>query len=120
MVSLKLIETLFGGGCSQSLAAFPLRAVYMLGERQPGQASVQLLISVPKKRFHHAVDRNRAKRQIREAFRKHKDLLVPQLPDGQSLFLALIWLSDNHRPSQEVGKRVVGLMRRISEKMADG
>jgi ribonuclease P protein component len=119
MVSLKLIETLFGGGCSQSLAAFPLRAVYMLGERQPGQASVQLLISVPKKRFHHAVDRNRAKRQIREAFRKHKDLLVPQLPDGQSLFLALIWLSDNHRPSQEVGKRVVGLMRRISEKMAD-
>ena len=91
----------------------------MLGERQPGLASVQLLISVPKKRFHHAVDRNRAKRQIREAFRKHKDLLVPQLPDGQSLFLALIWLSDNHRPSQEVGKRVVGLMRRISEKMAD-
>ena len=36
---------------------------------------MQLLISVPKKRFKHAVDRNRVKRQVREAYRKNKSLL---------------------------------------------
>jgi len=117
MVSLKLIESLFGGGCSQSVAAFPLRAVYMLSERQAGDAPVQLLISVPKKRFKHAVDRNRVKRQVREAFRQHKDLLWQVVPEEQRLLLAFIWLSDEHRPSKEVALRVVGLMKRISEKL---
>jgi len=117
MVSLKLIESLFGGGCSFSVAAFPLRAVYMLSERQTGDSPVQLLISVPKKRFKHAVDRNRVKRQIREAFRQHKDLLWQVVPEEQRLLLAFIWLSDEHRPSREVTQRVVGLMERISEKL---
>ncbi len=117
MVSLKLIEALFGGGCSQSVAAFPLRAVYMLSERQPDDAPVQLLISVPKKRFKHAVDRNRVKRQVREVFRQHKDLLNRALPDTHRLLLAFIWLSDEHRPTKEVSQRVVGLMRRIGEKV---
>ena len=117
MVSLKLIETLFGGGCSQSVAAFPLRAVYMLSERQSNEAPVQLLISVPKKRFKHAVDRNRVKRQVREAFRQYKDLLYPVVPETQRLLLAFIWLSDEHRPSKEVDGRVVTLMQRISEKL---
>ena len=117
MVSLKLIETLFGGGCSQSVAAFPLRAVYMLSERQPADAPVQLLISVPKKRFRHAVDRNRVKRQIREAYRLHKDLLYQAIPDNQRLLLAFVWLSDEHRLSKEVTQRVTGLMKRISEKL---
>jgi ribonuclease P protein component len=117
MVSLKLIETLFGGGCSQSVAAFPLRAVYMLSERQPADAPAQLLISVPKKRFRHAVDRNRVKRQIREAYRLHKDLLYQAIPDNQRLLLAFVWLSDEHRLSKEVTQRVTGLMKRISEKL---
>ena len=117
MVSLKLIESLVGGGCSQSVAAFPLRAVYMLSERQRDDALVQLLISVPKKRFHHAVDRNRVKRQVREAFRQHKDLLCQVVPEGQRLLLAFIWLSDEHRPSKEIEGRIVSLMRRISEKI---
>ena len=117
IASLKLIETLFGGGCSQSVAAFPLRAVYMLSERQSNEAPVQLLISVPKKRFKHAVDRNRVKRQVREAFRQHKDLLYPVVPETQRLLLAFIWLSDEHRPSKEVEGRIVTLMRRISEKL---
>ena len=117
IASLKLIETLFGGGCSQSVAAFPLRAVYMLSERQSNEAPVQLLISVPKKRFKHAVDRNRVKRQVREAFRQHKDLLYSVVPETQRLLLAFIWLSDEHRPSKEVEGRIVALMRRISEKL---
>ena len=69
IVSNLLIETLFEKGNSQSLSAYPLRAVYLRTEHRKGCAPVQLLISVPKKKFKHAVDRNRVKRQIREAYR---------------------------------------------------
>ena len=117
MVSLKLIDTLFGGGCSQSLAAFPLRAVYIKKERAQGEAPVQMLVSVPKKRFKHAVDRNRVKRQVREAFRQHKELLYEALAENEQLLLAFIWLSDAHRSSRDVESRVVGLMQRVAEKL---
>ncbi len=117
MVSQKLIDTLFGGGCSQSMAAFPLRAVYIKKERAQGEAPVQMLVSVPKKRFKHAVDRNRVKRQVREAFRQHKELLYEALTEHEQLLLAFIWLSDEHRSSRDVESRVVGLMQRVAEKL---
>ena len=117
MVSLKLIDSLFGGGSSRSVAAFPLRAVYIKKERAQGDAPVQMLVSVPKKRFKHAVDRNRVKRQVREAFRQHKQLLYAALGEHEQLLLAFIWLSDDHRPSQDVESRMVSLMQRMAEKL---
>ena len=99
------------------MAAFPLRAVYINKERTSHDAPVQLLVSVPKKRFHHAVDRNRVKRQLREAYRHHKNLLIQALPADQQLLLAFVWLSDRHMPSNEIEKRVVSLMQRIAEKL---
>lgn len=99
------------------MAAFPLRAVYIKKERAQGEAPVQMLVSVPKKRFKHAVDRNRVKRQVREAFRQHKELLYEALTEHEQLLLAFIWLSDEHRSSRDVGSRVVGLMQRVAEKL---
>ena len=126
MVSRKLIDTLFGA-CpakqgmesrgSQSMAAYPLRAVYMRKVRARDDAPVQVLVSVPKKHFKHAVDRNRIKRQVREAFRQHKQLLYEALAEQEQLLLAFIWLSDEHYPSQHVESRVVSLMQRVAEKL---
>lgn len=116
MVSRQLIEMLFGGGCSHSMAAFPLRVVYMTRERREDEASVQLLISVPKKHFKHAVDRNRVKRQIRESYRRHKELLTNSLSDTQQLLIACVWLSDQHEPSSSIERKLISLMQRIGEK----
>ena len=99
------------------MAAFPLRAVYIKKERAQGEVPVQMLVSVPKKRFKHAVDRNRVKRQVREAFRQHKELLYEALTEHEQLLLAFIWLSDEHRSSRDVESRVVGLMQRVAEKL---
>ena len=120
MVSRKLIDSLFGGGSSSSVAAYPLRAVYMTQERAQGESPVQILISVPKKRFRHAVDRNRVKRQVREAYRHHKALLYDVLADHQQLLLAFVWLSPTHLPTRDVESRIVSLMHRIGEKMNAG
>lgn len=115
IVSNLLIETLFEKGNSQSLSAYPLRAVYLRTEHRKGFAPVQLLISVPKKKFKHAVDRNRVKRQIREAYRKNKLLLEGTVDEGQMLLIAIIWLSDKHYATNEVEKRVINLLKQMAK-----
>ena len=115
IVSTRLIEMLFGKGDSQSLSAYPLRAVFLQTARQEKCAPVQILISVPKKRFKHAVDRNRVKRQIREAYRHHKQLLEGAVTEEKQILIAFIWLSDRHCPSSEIEKKVVSLLQRIDK-----
>ena len=113
LVSQRLIDLLFGQSASRSLAAFPLRVVYCLRHREAGSEPVQLLISVPKKRFHHAVDRNRVKRQVREAYRHRKQTLYDAMPVDQSLLVAFVWLSDRHLPTADVAARVENLLERL-------
>ena len=50
----------------KTVNGFPLRFLYSVSKTS-GTPSFQVAISVPKKRFHHAVDRNLAKRRIRES-----------------------------------------------------
>ena len=116
IVSTRLIEQLFGSG-STSMAAYPLRAVFHMVERSRTGVPVQVLISVPKKRFKHAVDRNRVKRQVREAYRHHKQPLVDIIPTDQSLLLGFIWTSDRLAPSSLVASRIEKLLFRIVEKL---
>jgi ribonuclease P protein component len=115
IVSQKQIDALFIGTGSHSKAAFPVRAVYIIKERAKGREPVQLLLSVPKKRFKHAVDRNRVKRQLREAYRHHKHLLIDALPTDKAVDIAFIWLAPSHYPSEVTEKRVVALLTHIAQ-----
>ena len=56
----KDINALFEGG-NLSFAAYPFRAVFRSTERDDVPA--RILVSIPKHRLRHAVDRNRMKRQ---------------------------------------------------------
>lgn len=89
----------------------------MQQERQDRQEPVEVLISVPKKRLHHAVDRNRAKRQIREAYRLQKQLLTEKMAQGQTVDIAFVWLSDQLLPSAEVNGRMKNLLERIAKRI---
>ena len=110
-----LIEKMFAGG-SKSFSIFPLRVVYMPVENQDAQASV--LLSVSKKRFKRAVKRNRVKRQLREAYRLHKHLLLQTLTDKQQqLAIAFIYLSDELTSSAEIEEKMKTLLARISERL---
>lgn len=61
----KQVDRLFAQG-NRQIAAFPVRLVWLEVDDARG---IRLLISAPKRNFHHAVDRNRIKRQIREFYR---------------------------------------------------
>ena len=115
IVSKQLIETLFEKSNSHSLAAYPLRAVFVKTEQRKECAPVQLLISVPKSRFKHAVDRNRVKRQIREAYRKNKSLLDSAAEEGKMLLIAIIWLTDKHLASTDVEKKTISILKQIAK-----
>ena len=55
-------------------------------------ATCRLLLSVSKKRFHHAIKRNRVKRLIREAWRKNKTKLYEVCArDTISMDVALVY-----------------------------
>jgi len=115
IASRRLIDQLFAGSSSHSLAAFPVRVVYIIKERAREESPVQVLVSVSKRHFRHAVDRNRAKRQLREAWRRHKETLASTLPADKCLALAFLWLSDSPQPSAVVERRVCGLVQRIAK-----
>ena len=114
----KQIDALFGGG-SQSVTVYPIRAVYRFSACSEGQPPVRLLVSVPKRHFKHAVDRNRVKRQLREAYRLQKQGLheAMQAHEGQELLLAFIWLSDQHEETARIMRRTGTLLQRISERL---
>ena len=118
IVSRRQIEKLFGGG-NRSMAAYPVRMVYMSMSRASHDEAVQVLVTVSKRHFKHAVRRNRVKRQLREAYRANKHLLydvLQHMPD-RSLTLAFIWQSDRLYDSTEVAFAMESLLRRLSERL---
>ncbi|MBO5209780.1 MAG: ribonuclease P protein component [Lachnospiraceae bacterium] len=115
--SKKLIERLFAGG-NKSFPAFPLRVVYMPLTPEENVADASILISVPKKRFKHAVKRNRVKRQVREAYRHNKHILLKALKAKESpnkMILAFIWLDNKLYSTEQVEYKVKKLLTHIAE-----
>ena len=108
-----LMDCLFQGD-NRTATAYPLRAVFLCAEEEQ-QKGVSILISVPKKRFHDAVDRNRVKRQIREAYRKNKHALAEQVAQsGKGLLVALIYVSAEIETTEQIEKRMIRLLDKIS------
>ena len=113
--SKKLINELFTGN-GRSMTAFPLRVVFMKRTIVDDQPRAAMLVSVPKRYFKHAVDRNRVKRQVRKAFRRNKSIITQNLTDDhEAVAMAFVWLTDEKFPSSEVENRMVRLLTRISE-----
>jgi len=82
-----LIKKLFDEGDKWNY--FPFRIIvkkYQLPSRYP----VQLLISVPRSLYRKAVDRNRIKRLIREAYRKNKYILYDSPKEVQAQMMVCI------------------------------
>ncbi|WP_034260064.1 ribonuclease P protein component [Altibacter lentus] len=84
--SRKAIEVLFLEG--RSVTKFPLKAFYMpLSEAAANRAA----FAVPKRNFKSAVERNRIKRQLREAYRLQKQLLAAN--NGPKFALLFLYIS---------------------------
>ena len=107
----KLIEELFSKQGS-SFGVYPLRIVWIKSEI-PTTAPPQVLISVSKRTFKRAVDRNRLKRLIREAYRLNKYRLTEQ-PNGHSIaLLGIIFTGKEKSPLTLVEKKLISAFHRL-------
>ena len=112
----KIIEKMFAGG-SRSFSIFPLRVVWLPVEELDVQASN--LISVTERRITRADKRTRIKRQIREAYRLNKQILLAPLTEkNRRLAIAFIYLADELMNSALVEEKIKAALTRIVEKIS--
>lgn len=104
--SRKAIELLFEEG--KTVTKFPIKVFYLPSENLK---QTQATFAVPKRNFKSAVDRNRIKRQLREAYRLHKHLLMNN--KEQSFTLLFLYLSKEKLPYQQIETPLITLLKKI-------
>lgn len=121
---LKEIEGLFERGRNSRVQCMPLQAVWQLrpcpndGVTAKTEPAVKVMMSVAKKRLRHAVDRNRAKRQMREAYRlQHQQLSEAVSARGQQMLVAFVWLSDEAESTERVFEAMRQVLGKIIERL---
>jgi len=88
----KEIDWLFKQG--DAFISYPLRIVYVKQKPLP-EPTVAILVSVPKKKFKRAVQRNRMKRLIKEAYRLNKTALIRHCQEKESsLLIAFLYIGN--------------------------
>ncbi len=135
--SRKVIEQLFKMG--NSFAHYPLRFVWTTLDEPKSEFPVQFALSVSKKKFKRAVDRNRIRRLVREAYRLNKHILYGALEgEGQGanreqritsnqppatnnqIALMVIYTAAEILPFEEINKAMRDMLRRFVKKYRAG
>ena len=102
----KDIQELFAKGSSFYL--FPFKVI-TFPNPSPSQTNHQILISVSKRNFKKAVDRNLLKRRIRESYRLQKQLL----PVAPPLHIGFLYTHKEILSSAEISSKMVHALKRI-------
>ena len=96
----------------RSAIAYPLRCVWRDNPRRASDAPLQFLISVPKKRLRHAVDRVLMRRRTREAFRLLRHEHQPQ--PGRRIDVAFVYVGNGLEPYARVERAMARLLKTIA------
>lgn len=104
--SRQLIDRLFAEG--ESRKKFPLKALFLeLDDAENHQAT----FAVPKRSFKHAVARNRIKRQMKEAYRLQKNVLISK--NGKKLAIVFIYISKDKPQYAHLASSMGALLQKV-------
>jgi len=108
LCSKRLIALLFSKGSSFNL--YPLRFVYLTPQDMPPDQT-QVLISVSKRYFKRATDRNRLKRQMRETYRLNKHFFK-QNPEQAPRLLGILYIGKEKKSFATIQKKLISGLER--------
>lgn len=111
--SNKTIELLFKEG--KSVSKYPLRLVYT--ETQNQEEKILFGVSVSKKHFKNAVDRNYFKRVLRECYRLNKHLFFEHLDTSYAVMF--FYQTKDRLTYQEINEKTVLLFEKWIQKLKE-
>jgi ribonuclease P protein component len=99
----------------------PIKLIWSKNTLDPStqeSSHVKIGFSVPKKKFKHAVKRNRIKRKLRESYRLNKNHLVSYLEEQNlQAHILTIYLSSDDLPYKQMEKFMVKALQQITYKL---
>lgn len=82
------------------------------------KSSLKTAVSIPKKNFKLAVDRNRLKRQIKEIYRLNKNIVYNTLENSNlSVNIIIIFNAKNKLPYKIMEPELITLLEKLSKKL---
>lgn len=106
--SKKIIESLFTDG--KSVGKYPLRLVFVQNDFDD-DVPLKMGVSVSKKYFKKAVDRNYFKRVLRECYRLNKHLLIDNL--DQKYCFMFFYQTKDRLSYQEINEKTIKLFEKF-------
>lgn len=107
----KAVGSLFSSG--KSFFVHPFKVITIRRD-EPGPSPLRFLVTVSRRNFKHAVDRNRIKRLVREAWRLNKKELIVQLNvHDLSIDVALIYTGRTILGFEETSGKIILILQRL-------
>lgn len=121
LCSKHLTARLFNEG--QSFLIYPVKVVYLEVKEEDisrMKSNLQVMMSVPKKRFKTAVKRNRIKRLLRECWRKNKSGITLQVQERNiHLVVALIYIGDMLPGYAFLNTKIISVIKRLTHELSE-